>query len=144
MDVPNATVMVIENAERYGLISPAPAAGPGGPRGGTRAAASWSATTTGEAVQKRLQVPLLHHRRLSPWPSTIWSTGAPAISSAAASTACPPCRSPTLTERHPHPRDAAQSEAVALLAEDPLLEHPDHALLAAQVQQMFEKAGAMN
>ena len=39
---------------------------------------------------------------------------------------------------------AAQSEAVALLAEDPLLEHPDHALLAAQVQQMFEKAGAMN
>ena len=39
---------------------------------------------------------------------------------------------------------AAQSEAVALLAEDPLLEQPDHALLAAQVQQMFEKAGAMN
>ena len=29
-------------------------------------------------------------------------------------------------------------------ADDPLLEKPDHALLAAQVQQMFEKAGAMN
>ena len=32
----------------------------------------------------------------------------------------------------------------ALLAEDPLLTAPDHALLAAQVEQMFEKAGAMN
>ena len=39
---------------------------------------------------------------------------------------------------------AAQAEAMALLADDPLLEKPDHALLAAQVQQMFERAGAMN
>ncbi len=39
---------------------------------------------------------------------------------------------------------AAQSEAVALLAEDPLLERPEHALLARQVEQMFDKAGAMN
>ena len=39
---------------------------------------------------------------------------------------------------------AAQSEAVALLAEDPLLQRPEHALLARQVEQMFDKAGAMN
>ena len=39
---------------------------------------------------------------------------------------------------------AAQSEAVALLAEDPLLERPEHALLARQVEQMFDKAGTMN
>ena len=39
---------------------------------------------------------------------------------------------------------AAQSEATALLAADPLLESPAHALLAAQVQQMFDKAGPMN
>ena len=39
---------------------------------------------------------------------------------------------------------AAQSEALALLADDPLLTKPEHALLAAQVQQMFDKAGAMN
>ena len=39
---------------------------------------------------------------------------------------------------------AAQSEAAALLAEDPLLTAPEHALLTAQVEQMFEKAGAMN
>ena len=28
--------------------------------------------------------------------------------------------------------------------EDPLLQAPEHALLAAQVQQMFDKAGPMN
>ena len=39
---------------------------------------------------------------------------------------------------------AAQSEAAAMLAEDPLLTKPEHALLERQVQQMFEKAGAMN
>ena len=35
-------------------------------------------------------------------------------------------------------------EPLALLAGDPLLQAPEHALLAAQVEQMFEKAGAMN
>ena len=35
-------------------------------------------------------------------------------------------------------------EAAALRAADPLLESPAHALLAAQVQQMFDKAGPMN
>lgn len=40
--------------------------------------------------------------------------------------------------------NAAQAEAVAMLADDPLLEAPEHALLEQQVQQMFEKAGAMN
>ena len=39
---------------------------------------------------------------------------------------------------------AAQAEAAALLAADPLLEAPEHSLLAAQVEQMFTKAGAMN
>ena len=39
---------------------------------------------------------------------------------------------------------AAQSEALAMLAEDPLLQAPEHALLAEQVQQMFDKAGPMN
>ena len=35
-------------------------------------------------------------------------------------------------------------DGAALLAADPLLESPAHALLAAQVQQMFDKAGPMN
>ena len=36
------------------------------------------------------------------------------------------------------------TEAAALLAADPLLERPEHALLAHQVEQMFDQAGAMN
>ena len=36
------------------------------------------------------------------------------------------------------------TEAAALLAADPLLERPEHALLARQVEQMFDQAGAMN
>ena len=59
------------------------------------------------------------------WRSTIWRPAAPA----------------TFSARTLH---AAQSEAAAMLAEDPLLEAPEHALLEQQVQQMFEKAGAMN
>ena len=61
------------------------------------------------------------------WHSTIWRPAAPATFSAAARTL-----------------HAAQAEAVAMLADDPLLEAPEHALLEQQVQQMFEKAGAMN
>ena len=41
-------------------------------------------------------------------------------------------------------RHAAQSEAVALRAGDPLLGRRGHALLARPVEQMFDKAGTMN
>ena len=39
---------------------------------------------------------------------------------------------------------AAQREAAAILAADPLLQKPEHALLAAQVERMFDRAGPMN
>ena len=39
---------------------------------------------------------------------------------------------------------AAQKEAAALLAADPLLQKPEHALLAAAVARMFDRAGPMN
>jgi ATP-dependent DNA helicase RecG len=39
---------------------------------------------------------------------------------------------------------AAQSEALAMLAEDLQLKRPEHALLAQQVERMFAQAGAMN
>ena len=39
---------------------------------------------------------------------------------------------------------AAQSEAAAILAKDPLLTAPEHALLAQQVGRMFERTGPMN
>jgi hypothetical protein len=33
---------------------------------------------------------------------------------------------------------------LAILAEDPQLERPEHTLLAQQVERMFAQAGAMN
>ena len=39
---------------------------------------------------------------------------------------------------------AAQKEAAAILAADPALALPQHALLAGQVERMFRRAGAMN
>ena len=39
---------------------------------------------------------------------------------------------------------AAQREAAAILAADPLLQKPEHALLAAQVERMFDRACPMN
>ena len=40
--------------------------------------------------------------------------------------------------------NAAQAEALAMLAQDPALQAPEHRLLAQMVDRMFEKAGAMN
>ena len=63
VDVPNATVMVIENAERYGLSALHQLRG----RVGRGAAESWCflvSDNASESVQKRLRFPLLHFRRL--------------------------------------------------------------------------------
>lgn len=92
VDVPNATVMVIENAERYGLSALHQLRG----RVGRGAAESWCflvSDNTSEPVQKRLKF-LCSTADASPWHSTIWKRAAPATSSGAASTACPPSRSP--------------------------------------------------
>ena len=141
VDVPNASVMVIENAERYGLSALHQLRG----RVGRGAAESWCflvSDNTGEAVHKRLKFlcsttdgfAVAQYDLETRGPGDFFGSrqhGLPTLQIA-------DLMNDTRTLH------AAQSEAVALLAEDPLLEHPDHALLAAQVQQMFEKAGAMN
>ena len=141
VDVPNATVMVIENAERYGLSALHQLRG----RVGRGAAESWCflvSDNTSENVQKRLKFlcstadgfAVAQYDLETRGPGDFFGSrqhGLPTLQIA-------DLMNDTRTLH------AAQSEAVALLAEDPLLEHPDHALLAAQVQQMFEKAGAMN
>ena len=141
VDVPNASVMVIENAERYGLSALHQLRG----RVGRGAAESWCflvSDNTGEAVQKRLKFfcsttdgfAEAQYDLETRGPGDIFGSrqhGLPTLQIA-------DLMNDTRTLH------AAQAEAAAMLAVDPLLAAPEHALLAAQVQQMFDKAGAMN
>ncbi len=138
--------MVVENAERFGLSAAAPAAGPGGPG---IAAECWcvlmsSDNHSAEDVRERLRVLCEHRGRLRAWRRRIWRAARPRrLFSASRQHGLPTLQIADLMNdtRTLH---AAQAEAVAMLADDPLLEAPEHALLEQQVQQMFEKAGAMN
>ncbi len=141
VDVPNASVMVIENAERYGLSALHQLRG----RVGRGAAESWCflvSDNSSEAVQKRLRFlcsttdgfAVAQYDLETRGPGDFFGSrqhGLPTLQIA-------DLMNDTRTLH------AAQSEAAALLAADPLLEKPDHALLARQVQQMFDAAGAMN
>ena len=141
VDVPNATVMVIENAERYGLSALHQLRG----RVGRGAAESWCflvSDNASESVQKRLKFlcstsdgfAVAQYDLETRGPGDFFGSrqhGLPSLQIA-------DLMNDTRTLH------AAQSEAVALLAEDPLLERPEHALLARQVEQMFDKAGTMN
>ena len=141
VDVPNATVMVIENAERYGLSALHQLRG----RVGRGAAESWCFLVSdheSEAVRERLHLLCttsdgfavaqydLEHRG----PGDFFGSrqhGLPDLQIADLMT-------DTRTLQ------AAQAEAAALLAADPELAAPEHRLLAGMVDRMFEKAGAMN
>ena len=141
VDVPNATVMVIENAERYGLSALHQLRG----RVGRGAAESWCflvSDNQSENVQKRLKFlcsttdgfAVAQYDLETRGPGDFFGSrqhGLPTLQIA-------DLMNDTRTLH------AAQAEAVAMLADDPLLEAPEHALLEQQVQQMFEKAGAMN
>ena len=141
VDVPNASVMVIENAERYGLSALHQLRG----RVGRGAAESWCflvSDNTSEAVQKRLKFlcsttdgfAVAQYDLETRGPGDFFGSrqhGLPTLQIA-------DLMNDTRTLH------AAQAEASALLAADPLLEAPEHSLLAAQVEQMFTKAGAMN
>ena len=141
VDVPNATVMVIENAERYGLSALHQLRG----RVGRGAAESWCflvSDNASESVQKRLKFLCSTSDGFAVAQYDLETRG-PGDFFGSRQHGLPTLQIADLMNdtRTLH---AAQSEAVALLAEDPLLERPEHALLARQVEQMFNKAGAMN
>ena len=141
VDVPNATVMVIENAERYGLSVLHQLRG----RVGRGAAESWCflvSDNASESVQKRLKFLCSTSDGFAVAQYDLETRG-PGDFFGSRQHGLPTLQIADLMNdtRTLH---AAQSEAVALLAEDPLLERPEHALLARQVEQMFDKAGAMN
>ena len=141
VDVPNASVMVIENAERYGLSALHQLRG----RVGRGAAESWCflvSDNQSETVQKRLKFlcsttdgfAVAQYDLETRGPGDFFGSrqhGLPTLQIA-------DLMNDTRTLH------AAQAEAAAMLAADPLLTAPEHALLEQQVQQMFDKAGAMN
>ena len=141
VDVPNATVMVIENAECYGLSALHQLRG----RVGRGAAESWCflvSDNTAESVQKRLKFLCSTSDGFAVAQFDLETRG-PGDFFGSRQHGLPTLQIADLMNdtRTLH---AAQAEAVAMLADDPLLEAPEHALLEQQVQQMFEKAGAMN
>ena len=141
VDVPNATVMVIENAERYGLSALHQLRG----RVGRGAAESWCflvSDNTAESVQKRLKFLCSTSDGFAVAQFDLETRG-PGDFFGSRQHGLPTLQIADLMNdtRTLH---AAQAEAAALLAADPLLESPEHGLLAAQVEQMFTKAGAMN
>lgn len=141
VDVPNATVMVIENAERYGLSALHQLRG----RVGRGAAESWCflvSDNTAESVQKRLKFLCSTSDGFAVAQFDLETRG-PGDFFGSRQHGLPTLRIADLMNdtRTLH---AAQAEAAALLTADPLLEAPEHSLLAAQVEQMFTKAGAMN
>ena len=141
VDVPNASVMVIENAERYGLSALHQLRG----RVGRGAAESWCflvSDNQSENVQKRLKFLCCTTDGFAVAQYDLETRG-PGDFFGSRQHGLPTLQIADLMNdtRTLH---AAQAEAVAMLADDPLLEAPEHALLEQQVQQMFEKAGAMN
>ena len=141
VDVPNATVMVIENAERYGLSALHQLRG----RVGRGAAESWCflvSDNVSESVQKRLKFLCSTSDGFAVAQYDLETRG-PGDFFGSRQHGLPTLQIADLMNdtRTLH---AAQIEAVALLAEDPLLERPEHVLLARQVEQMFDKAGTMN
>ena len=141
VDVPNATVMVIENAERYGLSALHQLRG----RVGRGAAESWCflvSDNASESVQKRLRFLCSTSDGFAVAQYDLETRG-PGDFFGSRQHGLPTLQVADLMNdtRTLH---AAQSEAAALLAADPLLERPEHALLARQVEQMFDQAGPMN
>ena len=141
VDVPNATVMVIENAERYGLSALHQLRG----RVGRGAAESWCflvSDNASESVQKRLRFLCSTSDGFAVAQYDLETRG-PGDFFGSRQHGLPTLQVADLMNdtRTLH---ATQSEAAALLAADPLLERPEHALLAHQVEQMFDQAGAMN
>ena len=141
VDVPNATVMVIENAERYGLSALHQLRG----RVGRGAAESWCflvSDNASESVQKRLRFLCSTSDGFAVAQYDLETRG-PGDFFGSRQHGLPTLQVADLMNdtRTLH---AAQSEAAALLAADPLLDRPEHALLARQVEQMFDQAGAMN
>ena len=141
VDVPNAALMIVENADRFGLSQLHQLRGRVG-RGTRQSYCVFFGADKGATARERLKILCKTNDGFEIARADLSQRG-PGDFFGSRQHGLPTLQIADLMNdtRTLH---AAQSEAAALLAADPLLESPAHALLAAQVQQMFDKAGPMN
>ena len=141
VDVPNASVMVIEDAERYGLSALHQLRG----RVGRGAAASWCFLVSdhdGAAARERLRY-LCQHQNGFDVARYDLETRGPGDFFGSRQHGLPALRIADLAT-DTRVLTAAQAEAVSLLRGDPHLKNPEHAALAAEVAGMFHRGGVLN
>ena len=141
VDVPNATVMVIENAERFGLSALHQLRGRVG-RGAADSCCILISDNENEAVRQRLSF-LCHTSDGFAVARYDLETRGPGDFFGEAQHGLPTLRVADLVQDTRTLR-VAQEEAKALLAADPNLTDPAHRPLADEVERLFEAAGAMN
>lgn len=136
VDVPNATVMVIENAERYGLSALHQLRGRVG-RGSSEAFCILISDHTGEAVRDRLRF-LCHTQDGFEIAKYDLEHRGPGDFFGDRQHGLPTLQLADLMN-DTRALEAAQKCAHEVLQIDPKLAAPEHAVLAAQVQHLFER-----
>ncbi len=141
VDVPNATVMVVENAERFGLSALHQLRGRVG-RGAADSCCILISDNPTPAVRERLRF-LCHTADGFEVAKYDLETRGPGDFFGQAQHGLPTLRVADLVQDTRTLR-VAQQEARALLKTDPELRADEHRLLADEVERLFASAGAMN
>ena len=141
VDVPNATAMVIENAERFGLSALHQLRGRVG-RGAADSCCILISDNENESVRERLRF-LCHTSEGFAVAKYDLETRGPGDFFGQAQHGLPTLRVADLVQDTRTLR-VAQEEAKALLAADPNLTDPAHRALSDEVERLFATAGAMN
>ena len=141
VDVPNATVMIVENAERFGLSALHQLRGRVG-RGAADSCCILISDNGNDAVRERLQFLCRTSDGFAVAKYDLETRG-PGDFFGSAQHGLPTLRVADLVQDTRTLR-VAQDEAKALLAKDPNLIDPAHRALSDEVERLFETAGAMN
>ena len=141
VDAPNATVMVIENAERFGLSALHQLRGRVG-RGAADSCCILLSDNENESVRERLRF-LCHTTDGFAVAKYDLETRGPGDFFGQAQHGLPTLRVADLVQ-DTRTLKVAQEEAKALLAVDPNLIDPAHCALSDEVERLFATAGAMN
>ena len=141
VDVPNATVMVIEHAERFGLSSLHQLRGRVG-RGSADSCCILVSDNESEGVRSRLSF-LCHTPDGFAVAKYDLETRGPGDFFGEAQHGLPTLQIADLVQ-DTRTLTVAQAEAKALLAVDPSLSRPEHKVLSDEVERLFSTTGAMN